>query len=52
MMVIEQVPVAAIPFASVTLMEKLPEAVGVPETAPVVEFSVNPAGRVPEMEKV
>ena len=51
-MVIAQVPVAVMPFASVTLIEKLPEAVGVPVTAPVEAFSESPAGRVPETEKV
>ena len=38
------------PFASVTLTEKVPEAVGVPVTAPVVVFRVRPAGSVPTME--
>jgi len=37
-------------FASVTRTVKLlvPDPVGVPEIAPVVEASVNPAGNVPE----
>ena len=38
------------PLASVTLTENVPEAVGVPVTAPVVVFRVRPAGRVPTME--
>src|SRR5438477_10003889 len=40
------------PFASVTLMEKVPVAVGVPLMAPVEVFRVNPAGKVPTTEKV
>ena len=52
MIVIAQVPVAATPFASTTLIEKLPAAVAVPVTAPVVVFRESPAGRVPEIEKV
>jgi hypothetical protein len=39
-------------LASVTLTEKLPEAAGVPITAPVLVFSVNPAGSVPTIENV
>ena len=37
------------PFASVTLTQKYLETVevGVPAIAPVVEFRVNPAGRLP-----
>ena len=35
-------PVLVAPLASVTWTEKLPEAVGVPVTAPVVVSSVNP----------
>src|ERR1017187_5709351 len=42
-----QVPVATTPLASVTLMVKVPAAVGVPVMAPVVALSVKPAGRVP-----
>ena len=38
------------PFASVTLTENVPEAVGMPVTAPVVVFRFRPAGRVPTME--
>ena len=45
-------PVATTPFASVTLMLKVPEAVGVPVMAPVLLFSVNPAGNVPTTVKV
>jgi hypothetical protein len=52
MMVIAQVPVAAIPFLSTTLIEKLPAAVGVPVTAPVEVLRVSPAGSVPTTEKV
>jgi hypothetical protein len=50
--VIVQFEVMIAPFASVTLIEKLPEAVGVPVTAPVEAFSESPAGSVPETEKV
>ena len=39
--------VSAWPLASVTLMVKVPAAVGVPEMAPVEGFRVRPAGRVP-----
>jgi hypothetical protein len=52
MIVIAQVPVAETPFASTTLSVKLPAAVGVPVTAPVVVFNVSPAGSVPTTEKV
>jgi propanediol utilization protein len=45
-------PVAVPPSESVTLMEKLPDAVGVPVTAPVEVFRVKPAGNVPTMENV
>ena len=45
-------PVAVPPSESVTLIEKLPEAVGVPVTAPVEVFKVRPAGSVPTIEKV
>jgi hypothetical protein len=45
-------PVAVPPSESVTLIEKLPEAVGVPVTAPVEVFRVRPAGSVPTIEKV
>jgi hypothetical protein len=45
-------PVAVAPTESVTLIEKLPEAVGVPVTAPVEVLSVSPAGSVPTMENV
>ena len=47
-----QVVVAVTPFASVTWMENEPAAVGVPVTAPVAVFSVNPAGSVPTIENV
>ena len=47
-----QVVVAVTPFASVTWMEKVPAAVGVPVTAPVAVFSVRPAGSVPTIENV
>ena len=43
------------PFASITLTQKNFETVetGVPVMAPVVEFRVNPAGRLPsEMAKL
>jgi hypothetical protein len=46
LIVIEQAD-PTLPFASVTLMVKVPEAVGVPVTAPVEAFSVRPAGSVP-----
>ena len=36
--------------AACTLNEKLPEAVGVPETAPVEVFTFNPEGAVPTNE--
>jgi hypothetical protein len=52
MMVMGQVPEATAPSASVTWMLNEPGAVGVPVTAPVVEFSVRPAGNVPTTEKV
>jgi hypothetical protein len=45
-------PVATTPFASVTLMLKVPEAVAVPVMAPVEALSVNPAGNVPTTVKV
>jgi hypothetical protein len=45
-------PVAVAPTESVTLIEKLPEAVGVPVTAPVEVLSVRPAGSVPTTENV
>src|SRR5271167_2672183 len=41
MIVYGQVVVAVTPFASVTWIEKVPAAVGVPVTAPVDVFSVN-----------
>ena len=47
-----QLPVAATPFASVTWIENVPAAVGVPVTAPVDVFSVKPAGNVPTIEYV
>ena len=47
-----QVVVAVTPFASVTWIEKVPNAVGVPVTAPVAVFRVRPAGNVPTTEKV
>jgi hypothetical protein len=50
--VIVQVVVLIAPFASVTSIEKEPEAVGVPVTAPVAVFSVRPAGSVPTTEKM
>jgi hypothetical protein len=46
LIVIEQ-DVPTLPFASVTLIAKVPAAVGVPVTAPVEVFSVSPAGSVP-----
>ena len=42
--VIAQATPALVPSASVAVTEKEPEAVGVPVTAPVVVFSVSPAG--------
>src|SRR5580658_3710907 len=45
MVIVQPVPVA--PRESVTLIVKVPEAVGVPVTAPVEVFSVRPAGSVP-----
>ena len=45
-------PVLVAPLASVTWTEKLPEAVGVPETAPVEGFRLKPAGSVPTIENV
>ena len=52
-MVKGQVLAAATPLASFTWTVKLPLAVGVPLMAPVVVFSVRPAGRVPlDTEKV
>jgi len=45
-------PVAVAPKESVTMIEKEPDAVGVPVTAPVEAFSVSPAGKVPTIEKV
>ncbi len=50
-MVIAQ-PALVAPLASVTFTVKVPEAVGVPVTAPVEVFSVRPAGSVPTIEKV
>ena len=50
-----QVWVSVLPFESTTLdvKVKVPAAVGVPEIAPVVAFSVRPAGNAPELiEKV
>jgi hypothetical protein len=46
-MVYGQVVVATTPFASLTLMEKAPAAVGVPVIAPVEALSVRPPGNVP-----
>ena len=51
LMVIMQ-PVAMTPSESVTLIENDPGAVGVPETAPVEAFKVNPGGNVPTIENV
>ena len=48
MVMAQAVPVA--PLASVTFTLKVPDAVGVPEIAPVELFSVRPAGNVPTME--
>ena len=45
-------PLDDTPFASVTFTLKVPEAVGVPVTAPFDAFSVKPAGRVPLIEYV
>jgi hypothetical protein len=45
-------PVATTPLASVTLMLKVPEAVAVPVMAPVLLFSVKPAGKVPTTANV
>jgi hypothetical protein len=45
-------PVAVAPSESVTLIENVPDAVGVPVTAPVELFSVSPAGNVPTTENV
>jgi len=50
--VIVQVPLPATPLASVTLIENVPDAVGVPVTAPVEVFRVSPAGKVPTIENV
>src|ERR1039458_6717102 len=52
LIVIEQVPLPTTPSASVTWIEKVPAAVGVPVTAPVDVFSVRPAGNVPTIENV
>ena len=43
------VEVATVPesFVADTTTEKLPAAVGVPESTPVEEFNVSPVGRVP-----
>jgi hypothetical protein len=46
-MVKGQVPAAATPLASVTLIVNAPLEVGVPVIAPVVEFRLRPAGSVP-----
>ena len=43
---------AGLPTASVTLTEKLPDAVGVPVTSPVEVFSLSPGGSVPTIEYV
>jgi hypothetical protein len=51
LIVIEQ-PLLVAPSASFTCTEKLPAAVGVPVTAPVVVLRVRPAGSVPTIEKV
>jgi hypothetical protein len=51
LIVIEQ-PALVAPRASFTCTEKLPAAVGVPVTAPVVVLRVRPAGSVPTIEKV
>ncbi len=51
LMVIAQ-PALVASLASVTFTVKVPEAVGVPVTAPVEVFRVKPAGRVPTIEKV
>ena len=40
------------PSASLTCTEKEPPAVGVPVMAPVVVFSIKPAGNVPTIENV
>ena len=50
-MVIMQL-VLELPTASVTLTVKVPEAVGVPVTAPVEVFNVSPGGKVPTIEYV
>jgi hypothetical protein len=47
MMVKGQLLVATTPLASVTWMEKVPAAVGVPVMVPDEEFSVRPAGSAP-----
>jgi fumarate reductase subunit C len=52
MIVIGQVALPTTPFASFTWIENDPDAVGVPETAPVAVFSVSPAGNVPTIENV
>ena len=52
MIVYGQVGVAMTPFASVTWIENVPAAVGVPVTAPVEVFNVRPAGNVPTIENV
>ena len=47
------VPVPPLESVAVTLKLKVPVAVGVPETVPVVELRESPAGSCPdEMEKV
>src|SRR5208283_5211037 len=45
--VIEHVPLPTTPLASVTWIVNVPDAVGVPVTAPVEVFRVKPAGNVP-----
>ena len=47
-----QVVLDMTPLASVTLILNVPAAVGVPVIAPVLVFSVRPAGSVPTTEKV
>jgi len=45
LMVIEQVVVAVAPVESVTRMLKVPAELGVPVIAPVVPFTISPAGK-------
>ena len=52
MIVIGHAPRATAPRESVTWIENVPAAVGVPVIAPVEVFRVSPAGKVPTIENV